>query len=174
MREKRKEKLKEEAKEAEELLQAPLDVFGKDIMLKILKSLNERSMTLSLLVSRAWNSIACSDMLWTSKLYCEKLWFGKAHIPRLSLIPGLPKLAAYSWSVMDCKRLSASPISLLIRSLFIYTCARAFTNYFVLHFYDSGRLISLKKTFVIIFGSFILTRYVILVWCLLYIIKRVW
>ena len=75
MREKRKEKLKEEAKEAEELLQAPLDVFGKDIMLKILKSLNERSMTLSLLVSRAWNSIACSDMLWTSKLYVLSFYF---------------------------------------------------------------------------------------------------
>lgn len=49
-REKRKEKLKEEA---EELLQDPLDVFGRDIMLKILKSLNARSAALSLLVSRA-------------------------------------------------------------------------------------------------------------------------
>ncbi|XP_052289774.1 uncharacterized protein LOC127899761 [Citrus sinensis] len=100
-REKRKEKLKEGEEEAEELLQDPLDVFCKDIMLKILKSLNKRSITLSLLVSRTWNGIACSDMLWTSK--CEKLWFGKAHIPRLSLIQGLSKLAAYSLSVMDGK-----------------------------------------------------------------------
>ncbi|KAH9650365.1 F-box domain-containing protein [Citrus sinensis] len=70
-REKRKEKLKEGEEEAEELLQDPLDVFCKDIMLKILKSLNKRSITLSLLVSRTWNGIACSDMLWTSKVAPE-------------------------------------------------------------------------------------------------------
>ncbi|KZV57894.1 hypothetical protein F511_03463, partial [Dorcoceras hygrometricum] len=35
---------------------------------------------------------------------CEELWQGKAHIPRISKVEGLPKLAAYSLSVMDFKR----------------------------------------------------------------------
>ncbi|KAM6544788.1 hypothetical protein CsatB_025524 [Cannabis sativa] len=35
---------------------------------------------------------------------CEELWLQKVHIPRLSQIPGLTKLAAYSLSFMDGKR----------------------------------------------------------------------
>ncbi|KAL0366794.1 UNVERIFIED_CONTAM: hypothetical protein Sradi_3569500, partial [Sesamum radiatum] len=35
---------------------------------------------------------------------CEELWQGKAHIPRISKFQRLPKLAAYSLSVMDGKR----------------------------------------------------------------------
>ncbi|KAK3026392.1 hypothetical protein RJ639_042602 [Escallonia herrerae] len=35
---------------------------------------------------------------------CEELWLGKAHIPRLSQVRGLSKLAAYSLSFMDGKR----------------------------------------------------------------------
>ncbi|KAK2993350.1 hypothetical protein RJ640_007617 [Escallonia rubra] len=35
---------------------------------------------------------------------CEELWLGKAHIPRLSQVRGLSKLAAYSLSAMDGKR----------------------------------------------------------------------
>ncbi|KAH9650347.1 F-box domain-containing protein [Citrus sinensis] len=81
-REERKEKLKEE--ETEELLQDPLEAFGGDIMLKILQNLKARSVALTLL--------------------CEELWLGKAHVPRLAVVQGLPKLAAYSLSVTDGKR----------------------------------------------------------------------
>ncbi|KAH9650356.1 F-box domain-containing protein [Citrus sinensis] len=35
---------------------------------------------------------------------CEELWQGKAHVPRLAVVQGLPKLAAYSLSVTDGKR----------------------------------------------------------------------
>ncbi|KAJ4722868.1 F-box domain containing protein [Melia azedarach] len=86
----------------EVVLQDPLEVFGGDIMLMIVRNLDARSVVLSLLVSRGWHSFASSDSLWTSK--CEELWLGKAHLPRLALVPGLPKLAAYSLSVMDGKR----------------------------------------------------------------------
>ncbi|XP_024047319.1 uncharacterized protein LOC18032267 isoform X1 [Citrus clementina] len=99
-REERKEKLKEE--ETEELLQDPLEAFGRDIMLKILQNLKAHSVALTLLVSRAWNGVASSDTLWTPK--CEELWLGKAHIPRSAVVQGLPKLAAYSLSVTDGKR----------------------------------------------------------------------
>ncbi|KAH9650364.1 F-box domain-containing protein [Citrus sinensis] len=99
-REQRKEKLKEE--ETEELLQDPLEAFGRDIMLMILQNLKAHSVALTLLVSRAWNGVASSDTLWTPK--CEELWLGKAHIPRSAVVQGLPKLAAYSLSVTDGKR----------------------------------------------------------------------
>uniref|UniRef100_A0A7N0TT16 F-box domain-containing protein n=1 Tax=Kalanchoe fedtschenkoi TaxID=63787 RepID=A0A7N0TT16_KALFE len=82
--------------------QDPLEVFGSDIMMMILSHLDARSVALSLLVSRAWHGVASSDRLWTSK--CEELWHGKAHIPRMSQMRGLSKLAAYSISVMDGKR----------------------------------------------------------------------
>lgn len=36
-----------------------------------------------------------------------ELWLGKAHIPRLAQSRGLPKLAAYSLSVMDGKRVKS-------------------------------------------------------------------
>ncbi|KAG8372790.1 hypothetical protein BUALT_Bualt12G0103600 [Buddleja alternifolia] len=35
---------------------------------------------------------------------CEELWLGKRHIARTSKVQGLPKLAAYSLSLMDGKR----------------------------------------------------------------------
>ena len=41
-------------------------------------------------------------------LQCEELWRGKAHIPRLSKLRGASKLAAYSMSIMDGKRVSNS------------------------------------------------------------------
>ncbi|GAY42380.1 hypothetical protein CUMW_066400 [Citrus unshiu] len=97
-REKRKEKIEEE----EDLSQDPLEVFGRDIILMILKNLDARSVALSLLVSRAWHGVASSDSIWSAK--CEELWLGKAHIPCLALVQGLPKLAAYSLSIMDGKR----------------------------------------------------------------------
>lgn len=39
---------------------------------------------------------------------CEELWLDKAHIPRMSQAHGLSKLAAYSLSVMDGKRVTTS------------------------------------------------------------------
>ncbi|KAH9681266.1 F-box domain-containing protein [Citrus sinensis] len=101
-REKRKEKIEEEEEEEVELSQDPLEVLGRDIMLMILKNLDARSVALSLLVSRAWHGVASSDSIWSAK--CEELWLGKAHIPHLALVQGLPKLAAYSLSIMDGKR----------------------------------------------------------------------
>ncbi|KAJ6898434.1 hypothetical protein NC652_025066 [Populus alba x Populus x berolinensis] len=82
--------------------QDPLDVLGRDLMLRVLNNLDARSLALCLVVSRSWNRVASSDLLWTSK--CEELWCGKAHIPRLSLVQGISKLDAYSLSVMDGKR----------------------------------------------------------------------
>ncbi|KAJ4722867.1 F-box domain containing protein [Melia azedarach] len=101
-RRKKRERDKITKQEEVVVLQDPLEVFGGDIMLLILGKLDARSVALSLLVSRAWHGVASSDSLWTSK--CEELWLGKAHVPRLALVPGLPKLAAYSLSVMDGKR----------------------------------------------------------------------
>ncbi|XP_076911685.1 uncharacterized protein LOC143569730 [Bidens hawaiensis] len=80
----------------------PLVVFGWDVMLLILDHLDARSLAPSLIVSRTWHALASADKLWSKK--CEELWAGKAHIPRLSQIKGLSKLAAYSLSVMDGKR----------------------------------------------------------------------
>lgn len=80
----------------------PLIVFGQDIMMMILSYLDARSVALSLLVSRGWHGVASRDALWSPK--CEELWLGKAHIPRLSQVKGLSKLAAYLLSVMDGKR----------------------------------------------------------------------
>ncbi|KAL5784459.1 hypothetical protein ACOSQ2_006851 [Xanthoceras sorbifolium] len=100
MKKKKREKISE--KEVVVKLHDPLEVFGRDIMLMILRNLDARSVALALLVSRAWHGVASSDVLWTSK--CEELWLGKAHIPRLAQVRGLSKLAAYSLSVMDGKR----------------------------------------------------------------------
>lgn len=41
-----------------------------------------------------------------SSFQCEELWQGKAHIPRSSQARGLSKLEAYSFSVLDGKRVS--------------------------------------------------------------------
>ncbi|OMO97946.1 hypothetical protein CCACVL1_04400 [Corchorus capsularis] len=96
------EQHEEEEEEETVVGRDPLEVFGRDIMMKILRNLDARSVALSLLVSRAWHGVASSDSLWSSK--CEELWHGKAHIPRASQVRGLSKLAAYSISVMDGKR----------------------------------------------------------------------
>ncbi|XP_021636009.2 uncharacterized protein LOC110632192 isoform X3 [Hevea brasiliensis] len=92
----------EENANGDSLRQDPLEVLGWDLMMKILSNLDARSVALSLLVSRGWHRVASSDRLWSSK--CEELWLGKAHIPRLSQVRGISKLAAYSLSVIDGKR----------------------------------------------------------------------
>ncbi|XP_052196428.1 uncharacterized protein LOC127803873 isoform X2 [Diospyros lotus] len=89
--------------DAPPLLRDPLAAVGFDIMTMILARLDARSAARSLLVSRGWHGVASSDRLWTSK--CEELWLGKAHIPHSSQVRGLSKLAAYSLSVMDGKRM---------------------------------------------------------------------
>ncbi|XP_024968822.1 uncharacterized protein LOC112508378 [Cynara cardunculus var. scolymus] len=62
----------------------------------------EKDVALSLIVSRSWHGVASSDAIWFKK--CEELWAGKAHLPRVSQIKGISKLAAYSLSIMDGKR----------------------------------------------------------------------
>ncbi|XP_058182117.1 uncharacterized protein LOC131300350 [Rhododendron vialii] len=101
---KRKKRKREKEKEGGVVNneQDPLVLFGSDIMMKVLKNLDARSVALSLLVSRGWYGVASSDRLWTAK--CEELWLGKAHIPRSSQVRGLSKLATYSISVMDGQR----------------------------------------------------------------------
>lgn len=98
----RSRKRKFNEKEYCENSQDPLIVFGWDIMLMILNHLDARSVALSLVVSRSWHGVASSDAIWSKK--CEELWAGKAHLPRVSQIKGLSKLAAYSLSIMDGKR----------------------------------------------------------------------
>ncbi|XP_075489013.1 uncharacterized protein LOC142527904 isoform X1 [Primulina tabacum] len=80
----------------------PLIVFGSGIMMIILNKLDARSLAQARLVSRDWCTVASSDKIWAPK--CEELWMRKAHIPRISKVRGLSKLAAYSLSVMDYKR----------------------------------------------------------------------
>jgi hypothetical protein len=48
--------------------QDPLDVLGRDLMLRVLNNLDARSLALCLVVSRTWNRVASSDLLWTSKV----------------------------------------------------------------------------------------------------------
>lgn len=99
-RKRKRKKMKEEG--GRPLCQDPLDLLGRDLMLRVLNNLDARSVARCLVVSLSWNRVASSDLLWTSK--CEELWNGKAHIPRLSLVQGVSKLDAYSLSVMDGKR----------------------------------------------------------------------
>nr|TKR83863.1 hypothetical protein D5086_0000266340 [Populus alba] len=99
-RERKRKKMREEG--GLPLCQDPLDLLGRDLMLRVLNNLDARSVARCLVVSRSWNRVASSDLLWTSK--CEELWHGKAHLPRLSLVRGVSKLDAYSLSVMDGKR----------------------------------------------------------------------
>ncbi|XP_043721284.1 uncharacterized protein LOC122668815 isoform X1 [Telopea speciosissima] len=100
---KKRKRFVEEKEERSELRQDPLVVFGSDIMLMILSRLDARSVALSLLVSHGWHGVASSDRLWSSKL--KELWLGKAHIPCSSQVRGISKLAAYSLSVLDAKRI---------------------------------------------------------------------
>jgi len=48
--------------------QDPLDMLGRDLMLRVLNNLEARSLALYLVVSRTWNRVASSDLLWTSKV----------------------------------------------------------------------------------------------------------
>ncbi|KAF5738531.1 F-box family protein [Tripterygium wilfordii] len=98
----KREKGNEEEEQEKVVRKDPLEVLGWELMMMILNKLDARSVALSLLVSRCWYFVASSDRLWTSK--CVELWLGKAHIPRLSQVRGLSKLAAYSSSIMDGKR----------------------------------------------------------------------
>ncbi|KAL9353100.1 hypothetical protein Peur_055780 [Populus x canadensis] len=41
--------------------QGPLDVLGRDLMLRVLNSLDARSLALCLVVSRTWNRVASSE-----------------------------------------------------------------------------------------------------------------
>ncbi|KAJ8763864.1 hypothetical protein K2173_003646 [Erythroxylum novogranatense] len=58
----------------------PLEVLGRDLMLKILGNLDARSVALSLVVCRAWHGVASSDTLWASKNrimrddLCDHVW----------------------------------------------------------------------------------------------------
>ncbi|XP_061976286.1 uncharacterized protein LOC133697620 isoform X2 [Populus nigra] len=60
--------------------QDPLDVLGRDLMLRVLSNLDARSLALCLVVSRTWNRVASSDLLWTSKNrimrddLCDHVW----------------------------------------------------------------------------------------------------
>ncbi|KAF4367241.1 hypothetical protein G4B88_026748 [Cannabis sativa] len=94
-------KIQKKKKEEEERKE-PLDVLGRDIMCLVMSYLDAHTLALSLLVSPLWNALASTNCLWAPK--CEELWLQKVHIPRLSQIPGLTKLAAYSLSFMDGKR----------------------------------------------------------------------
>lgn len=94
---------REERKREGEEERDPMEVLGEDIMMKIMGSLDARSLARSLLVSRSWFSLASSDSLWSP--LCKQLWVGKAHIPRRSKVPGLPKLVCYSRAVIDSKRI---------------------------------------------------------------------
>lgn len=66
---KRRKKWKDEVVDVP-LRRDPLEVFGMDIMLKILSYLDARSVALSLLVSRAWHAVSSTDRLWASKVAC--------------------------------------------------------------------------------------------------------
>lgn len=66
---KRNKKRKREKDEGFVNVKDPLEVFGRDVMLMILNNLDARSVALSLLVSRAWNEVASSDAIWTSKVF---------------------------------------------------------------------------------------------------------
>uniref|UniRef100_A0A2N9GNM0 F-box domain-containing protein n=1 Tax=Fagus sylvatica TaxID=28930 RepID=A0A2N9GNM0_FAGSY len=64
---KRRKRKKPEKQTVQEETKDPLEVFGTDIMLKILSNLDARSVALCLLVSRAWHAVASSDRLWAPK-----------------------------------------------------------------------------------------------------------
>ncbi|XP_024465329.1 uncharacterized protein LOC18102811 isoform X5 [Populus trichocarpa] len=60
--------------------QDPLDGLGRDLMLRVLNNFDARSLALCLVVSRTWNRVASSDLLWTSKNrimrddLCDHVW----------------------------------------------------------------------------------------------------
>ncbi|KAF3793519.1 hypothetical protein EJ110_NYTH03702 [Nymphaea thermarum] len=83
----------------EESMTDPLVVLGPDVFSMVLDRLDARSAARSLLVSRRWFYAACDDAIWV-----KELWMDKAHIPRMAMMRGLSKLAAYSISFSDGKR----------------------------------------------------------------------
>ncbi|KAJ6790788.1 Uncharacterized protein M6B38_248390 [Iris pallida] len=105
-RRRKKRRREEEEEEREESRRVssedPLVVLGPDVLTKVLEFLDARSVARLLVVSQGWNAVASSDRLWAPK--CEKLWMGKAHIPRLTKVRGASKLAVYSMCIMDGKR----------------------------------------------------------------------
>ncbi|KAL9232965.1 hypothetical protein vseg_008017 [Gypsophila vaccaria] len=89
----------------------PVERLGVDMMMKILTGLDARSLARVLSVSRSWFDLASSDSLWSP--LCDQLWIGKAHIPRWSILPGLPKLATYSRAIIDSKRVHVTKEDLM-------------------------------------------------------------
>ncbi|XP_031482659.1 uncharacterized protein LOC116252495 isoform X3 [Nymphaea colorata] len=87
----------------EESMTDPLVVLGPDVFSMVLDRLDARSAARSLLVSRRWFYAACDDAIWVKKV--KELWMDKAHIPRMAMMRGLSKLAAYSISFSDGKRI---------------------------------------------------------------------
>ncbi|XP_057772309.1 uncharacterized protein LOC130991882 isoform X3 [Salvia miltiorrhiza] len=87
----------------------PLLVFGSEIMTIILSKLDVRSLAEARLVSRGWQAVASSDRIWAPK--CQELWLDKAHIPRVSMAEGLPKIVATLLSIRDGKRVSLTSSS---------------------------------------------------------------
>ena len=65
-RKRKRKKMKEEG--GRPLCQDPLDLLGTDLMLRVLNNLDARSVARCLVVSRSWNLVASSDLLWTSKV----------------------------------------------------------------------------------------------------------
>jgi hypothetical protein len=66
-RERKRKKMREEG--GLPLCQDPLDLLGRDLMLRVLNNLDARSVARCLVVSRSWNCVASSDLLWTSKVF---------------------------------------------------------------------------------------------------------
>lgn len=65
-RKRKRKKMKEEG--GRPLCQDPLDLLGRDLMLRVLNNLDARSVARCLVVSLSWNRVASSDLLWTSKV----------------------------------------------------------------------------------------------------------
>ncbi|EAZ02918.1 uncharacterized protein [Oryza sativa Japonica Group] len=80
----------------------PVDVLGEEVMGRVMELLDARSVARCTAVSRAWRGVAADDRLWAPK--CAELMAGKAHIPRLTMIPTASKLSTYSMAIADGKR----------------------------------------------------------------------
>lgn len=63
-----RERKKKKKKMGKEGSRDPLEVFGMDLMLRILIKLDAHSVALSSLVSRRWHLVASSDPLWSLKV----------------------------------------------------------------------------------------------------------
>lgn len=103
---------------------------------------------------------------------------GESAHTSFSCSPGVTKagrifVVHHGWQTCECWSISlCSPVSLLNQSLSICTFEQSYHQLFCsFFFFNFLRPVSWKKTFVIMFGSFILTRYVILLQCFSYIIN---